>query len=307
MAQQENDPRKARPAPRGRKLNDDGVGYILIAPFILATMLFVVAPILVNIWFSFTNYNLRAARFIGLKNYAFMLQDEVVWKSLWNTLVYTFFTLTLTMVFGLFLAMGLQKRIPGLQIFRTLFYIPNVTSMVSVSMIWLWLFDPTNGFFNHLLAIAGLSSVNWLYDSRTAMGALVTVGIWKSLGYYMIIYLAGLNAIPKYLYEAATIDGASSWKQFMKITVPLLTPVSFFLFITGFMNNFKVFEQVQIMTAGGPLNSTTTIVHQIYQRAFNDLRLGYAAALSVLLLVIVLIVTLFNFKYGNQGADLEST
>ena len=202
--------------------------------------------------------------------------------------------------------MLLKQKIFGIKFFRTSFYTPYVTSMVAVSMIWLWIFEPSNGIANQILGSMGIPGRKWLFEVETAMGAIIAVSIWKSVGYYMVIYISGLQAIPKYLYEAAKIDGATAWRRFYHITYPMLMPITFFLFITGFINCFRVFEQVQIMTNGGPVNSTTTIMHQIYSRGFSDGALGYAAAEAVLLLVIVLVVTIINFKYGNQGNDLEA-
>lgn len=292
---------------RRGSLEQDPIGYLLIAPFWLLTFCFVILPIIANVYLSFTNYNLSRMDFIGLKNYLFMVHDEALWISLKNTLFFTLFTLPLNMGIGLLIAIFLKDKIFGLKFFRTSFYTPYVTSMVAASMIWLWMLEPSGGLFTHLLQSLGFPGQKWLFESNTAMGAIIVVSIWKAVGYYMVVYLAGLQSIPQYLYEAATIDGASVWNRFCHITFPMLSPVTFFLFVTGFINNFRVFEQVMIMTNGGPANATTTIVHQIYNRAFNEMSLGYGAAEAVLLLVIVIFVTSLNFKYGNQGADLEAT
>jgi ABC-type sugar transport system permease subunit len=298
---------KNKQLKRHRSLEEDPIGYLLIAPFWLLTFCFVILPIIANIFLSFTNYNLARMDFIGLKNYLFMLQDEALWISLKNTLVFTLFTLPLNMGLGLMIAMFLKDKLCGLKFFRTSFYTPYVTSMVAASMIWLWMLEPSGGLFTRVMQSLGFSGQKWLYESGTALGTIVVVSIWKAVGYYMVVYLAGLQAIPKYLYEAATIDGASVWKRFWNVTFPMLNPITFFLFVTGFINNFRVFEQVLIMTNGGPANATTTIVHQIYNRAFNEMALGYGAAEAVLLLMIVVVITSLNFKYGNQGADLEAT
>jgi ABC-type sugar transport system permease subunit len=291
---------------RRRSLEEDPVGYLLIAPFWLFTFCFVIAPIIANIYLSFTDYNLVQMNFLGLKNYLFMGQDETLKVSLINSLVFTIFTLPLTMGLGLGIAILLKDKIFSLKFFRTSFYTPYVTSMVATSMIWLWMYEPSGGIFTRLIKMFGFPGQKWLYEPATAMAAIIVVSIWKAVGYYMVVYIAGLQAIPQYLYEAAKIDGASAWERFVNITLPMLNPVTFFLFVTGFINNFRVFEQVQIMTNGGPINATTTIVHQIYNRAFNEMALGYAAAESVLLLIIVFAITALNFKYGNQGNDLEA-
>lgn len=291
---------------RKKNLVIDNIAYLFIAPFCLFTLYFVLIPIAVNIVLSFTNYDLRIMDFIGLTNYIFMLTDASFTRSLWNSFVFTFFTLFFSMAIGLAISLALKSSIPGLSFYRASFYVPYVTSMVAISMVWLWMLEPTNGIINKIFKLFGLPGANWLFDARTAMFSIIFVSIWKSIGYYMVIFLAGLQGIPKYLYEAALIDGASPIKRFTAITWPMLMPITFFLFITGFINCFKVFEQVQIMTGGGPMNSTTTIVHQIYNRAFNEMRLGYAAAESVILLLVIAFITILNFKFGNQGNDLEA-
>jgi ABC-type sugar transport system permease subunit len=287
------------------KIKQDNTGYWMIAPFYIFLLIFVVLPIIINIFFSFTNFNLRTFDFVGFKNYLRMFSDQSFIISMKNTIVYTFFTLVFTMILGLIAALMLNQKLMGLKFFRTCVYMPHITSMVAVSMIWLWMYDPSNGIFNQLISLIGIQSQQWLYDVNLSMGCIIFMSIWKSLGYFMLIYLAGLQSIPAYLYEAATVDGANAFKHFWYITLPMLRPVSFFLFVTGIINNFKVFEQVMILTNGGPMNSTTTIVHQIYNRGFIEFQMGYAAALSIVLLAVISAITLVNFKYGNQGQDLD--
>ncbi|HJD30348.1 MAG TPA: sugar ABC transporter permease, partial [Candidatus Eisenbergiella stercorigallinarum] len=211
-----------------------------------------------------------------------------------------------TMLLGFLLALALNSAsLWGTRFFRGMIYLPYVTSMVSMAMVWLWLYDPTYGVFNVIMEALGLEAQQWLYDEKLALGAMIVLGIWKGVGYYMTLYLAGLYNIPAYLYEAAAIDGARYWQKVFRITLPMLRPVTFFILITGTINAFNVFEQVNVMTGGGPMNATTTIVHQIYIRAFTEYRMGYGAAEAVFLLVIILIFTLLNFRYGNQGQDLD--
>ncbi len=287
------------------KLSQDNIGYWMIAPFYIFLLIFVVLPIIFNIFFSFTNYNLRDCDFVGLKNYVRLFSDGTFLISMKNTFVYTLFTLILNMVLGLGSALAINKKLLGLKFFQTSFYMPYVMSMVGVSMIWLWMYDPSVGIFNQVMNFLGMPIQQWLYDANLAMFCIILMSVWKSIGYFMVIYLAGLQGIPAYLYEAATLDGANAWKQFRNITLPMLQPITFFLFVTGIINCFKVFEQVQILTNGGPMNATTTIVHQIYNRGFIEFQLGYAATLAIVLLAVICIVTLLNFKYGKQGHDLD--
>ena len=284
----------------------DRFAYGFIAPYYIFFLLFVLFPIVVNIFLSFTDFNLKSISFVGLENYRMMLKDVLFWKSVQNTLIYVVFTVFFTMLLGFLLALALNSAaLWGTRFFRGMIYLPYVTSMVSMAMVWLWLYDPTYGVFNVIMEALGLEAQQWLYDEKLALGAMIVLGIWKGVGYYMTLYLAGLYNIPAYLYEAAAIDGAGYWQKVFRITLPMLRPVTFFILITGTINAFNVFEQVNVMTGGGPMNATTTIVHQIYIRAFTEYRMGYGAAEAVFLLVIILIFTLLNFRYGNQGQDLD--
>lgn len=284
----------------------DRCAYGFIAPYYIFFLLFVLFPIVVNIFLSFTDFNLKSISFVGLENYRMMLKDVLFWKSVQNTLIYVVFTVFFTMLLGFLLALALNSAgLWGTRFFRGMIYLPYVTSMVSMAMVWLWLYDPTYGVFNVIMEALGLEAQQWLYDEKLALGAMIVLGIWKGVGYYMTLYLAGLYNIPAYLYEAAAIDGAGYWQKVFRITLPMLRPVTFFILITGTINAFNVFEQVNVMTGGGPMNATTTIVHQIYIRAFTEYRMGYGAAEAVFLLVIILIFTLLNFRYGNQGQDLD--
>jgi len=291
---------------KSKSIFNDRCGYLFIMPYYIFFLIFVAFPLIVNITLSFTNFNLKTISFVGFENYADLLTDELFHISIRNTLVYVVFTVFFSIVLGLGLALALNfTRSWGTKLFRGIIYMPYVTSMVSMSMVWLWLYDPTSGAVNAIVEALGMAPQQWLYDERYALGAIIIMGIWKNIGYYMTLFLAGLTNIPAYLYEAARVDGANSFRRFWHITMPMLRPVTFFILITGVINAFNVFEQVNVMTSGGPMNSTTTIVHQIYTRAFTEYRMGYGAAQAVVLLVIILIFTLLNFRYGNQGQDLD--
>ena len=284
----------------------DRCAYWFIAPSYIFFLLFVLFPIVVNVGLSFTDFNLKTISFTGIKNYIALFHDGLFWKSVQNTFIYVVFTVFMTLILGFVLALALNSAaLWGTRFFRGFIYLPYVTSMVSMSMVWLWLYDPTNGVFNVILEALGFEARQWLYDEKLALGAMIVMGVWKGVGYYMTLYLAGLNNIPSYLYEAASIDGAGYLQKVFRITIPMLRPVTFFIVITGVINAFNVFEQVNVMTGGGPMNATTTIVHQIYTRAFTEYRMGYGAAEAVFLLLIILIFTLLNFRYGNQGQDLD--
>lgn len=291
---------------KNKSINNEKVGYFFIAPYYIFFVFMLLLPIINTIINSFTNYDLYNKKdFIGLSNYINLFKDELFLTSIQNTVVYFLLYVIPSMVLGLLLALLLSKEGRGFKFFRAAFYIPYVISMVCASTIWLWIFDPVNGVLNQALKAMGLSTGTWLKDPKMAMLCVALVGVWKTLGYCMLINLSGIKSIPGYLYEAARLDGANGIQKLRYITLPMLQPTTFFLFITSCISSFNVFEQVNVLTAGGPLNATTTIVHQIYKRGFTQFKMGYASAMSVVLLIIVSIITFVNFSYGNQGKDID--
>ena len=291
---------------RKKKIGNEAAGYLFIAPYYLFFIYMLLLPILNTVINSFTNYDLYEKRdFVGLRNYVDLIHDSLFIQALGNTFFYSVLYIIPSMGLGLLLALLLSNEGKGFKFFRAAFYIPYVISMVCASTIWMWIFDPANGILNQILKVFGRPGGTWLKDPDIAMYCVVFVSVWKSLGYCMLINLSGIKGIPGYLYEAAQLDGANRFQRFIHITLPQLSPTTFFLFITSCISSFNVFEQVNVLTAGGPLNKTTTIVHQIYTRGFTQFKMGYASAMSVVLLLIVSIITLVNFKYGNQGKDID--
>ena len=292
-----------RPGGRLRRwLGPDASGYLLIAPAYLIYAIYILVPVLAVCLLSLTSYRLVGTwRWVGLENFRQLWLDENFTMALKNTAVYAAFTLVPSLALGLVLAALLNRRIRGLAFFRQVYYFPNIVSTVAAAVTWLWILDPANGFLNRLLGMLGLPQPEWLYDPATALPALIALGVWKSLGFTMVIYLAALQGIPRQIYEAARVDGAREIDAFFRITIPLVQPTTFFLLIMGFINGFQVFDQIYIMTQGGPANATTTLVHQIYLTAFFYHRLGYASAISIFLAAVVAAVTLINFRYGQQG------
>ncbi len=292
-------------ARKSRGLRQDNCGYLMIAPYYAFLVVFLLLPIIINIILSFSHYDMSTIRFAGLANYRRMLTDSILHISIRNTILFTVGTLSMTIILGLIAAMAFIKASRGKRFFRTTFFMPYVVSMATASMIWLWMYDPGYGFFNALLDLVGRPHARWTFDADLALLCVMLVTIWKFLGYNMVIFTSGLLAIPEQLYEAARIEGASALQQLFLITLPMLKPTTFFLLVTGFINNFNVFEQVNILTSGGPMNATTTVMHQVYMRAFVEYRTGYAASITILLIVIVAIVTALNFRYGSRGQDLD--
>jgi ABC-type sugar transport system permease subunit len=288
-----------------KSIHVDKVAYLMIAPYYIFLILFILLPIVINAALSFTDYNLNTMHFVGLANYSRMLRDPILQRSVLNTFLYTIITLTLTVGLGLMVSILITKTGKLISTIRTVVFMPYVISMASASMIWLWIYEPGYGLLNSIITLFGGTAKDWVYDINLALGCVVAVTVWKFLGYNMVIYTAGLMNIPGQLYEAAMIDGANAWVQFVHVTLPMLRPTTFFLMVTGFINNFNVFEQVKILTNGGPVNSTTTIMHQIYNRGFIDYQFGYAAAITMILMIVVSIITALNFRYGSRGQDLD--
>ena len=296
----------SRPAKLKSKAKYDNCAYAMIFPAYFVFSVFILVPIGFVIYYSVTNFNLYSSpEFLGLENYLKLFRDEDFLISIKNTLFYTVFTLFPQLALGLFFAIMLYRKSRLIPFFRTAFYLPNVMSMVCMSMVWLWIYDPTYGLFNMILKNFGISLQQWLQDPKMAMPCVILMGIWKNCGYSMVIFLSGLTSVPDSLYEAASLDGANPIKKFLHITWPMLKPTTFFLLVTGIVNSFSVFEQINIMTNGGPLNRTTTIVHQIYRRGFLEFKMGYASAMSVVLLLFSVLITVLVFRFGSGGQDVD--
>lgn len=281
------------------------LGYLMIAPFYLIFLFVYLMPILETIWNGFTDRKIfETPNFVGFANYVRIFQDTYFIKSIQNTLIYVVFNLFGVMVIGLSLALLVNSKLVKTGGFRAAYFLPHIASMVGVAIIWIWMLDPTKGFVNYLLGLVGIDGKKWLADPKWALSAIIFMGIWKGVGYNMLVNLSGLQGVSDMYYEAATVDGANRWQIFWKITFPLISPTTFFLFITGMINSFNMFEQVNVMTGGGPMNATTTIVHQIYTRAFLKYQMGYASAESVLLILLIGFFIFLSFRFGKQGDEL---
>lgn len=280
------------------------VAYLFLSPIILGVIVFTVIPFIASFYFSFTKYDvLSSPQWRGLDNYLRLFQSRLFWISLWNSFYYYFGTMPAKLFLGLAMALMLNRAIRGVSFFRMLYYTPVVTAMVAVSVVWLWLYNPNFGLLNVILSKIGLPRQLWLLDPKLAMPSLMMLGVWKWTGSVMVIYLAALQGIPETYYEAASIDGAGSFQQFWHITWPLLKPATFFNLVTMGITSLQVFEQIFVLTAGGPGFSTSTVVYQIYEEAFQKFHMGYASAMAFVLFMIIMTLTLINFKFGDRGVD----
>ncbi|WP_221567196.1 carbohydrate ABC transporter permease [Alkalihalobacillus sp. TS-13] len=280
--------------------------YLFLLPGCVILGAFIFYPLLQAIWLSFTDYNMIVdPTFVGTENYQKLFDDSMFWKTLIQTLIYLVGVVPALIILPIFLAILVNQKLKGIGFFRSAYYIPVVTSWVVVGITWEWVYAE-KGVLNYILEVVGLINgpVHWLTSEQTALFAVMAVTVWKGLGYYMIIYLAGLQSIPSNLYEAAEIDGANKWQQTIRITIPMLMPSIIIVTVMSSIAAMKVFEEIYIMTGGGPLNSSKTLVFYIYQEAFEKLNMGYASAAGVVLFLITLIFSIVNLKLMGRKENV---
>ncbi|WP_019995582.1 carbohydrate ABC transporter permease [Aureimonas ureilytica] len=280
------------------------VAYSFIAPNFLGFAIFTLGPILFAFALAFLHWDgSNPIRFAGLANFWRLFEDRAFLAAFWNTLLYTLFSVPLTLVCALGLAILLNRPMFGRDFFRTAMFFPYVASLVAVAVVWNMLFNPEMGPVNMLLYTLGIDPQNlpgWAADRHWAMVTVVFFGVWKSMGYYMVIYLAGLQGINAELYEAANLDGANGWQKFWHVTVPQLAPTTFFVSVMLTIQSFKVFDQIYLITQGGPGTSTLVLVYHIYNEAFVSWDLGYSSMVALVLFLMVLTITVVQFRLQRE-------
>jgi len=289
---------------RTKSFREALTGYSFMAPTILVMATFTILPIAYAIFLAFHKVRILGEinyRFIGLKSFIRMMDDERVWIALKNTAEYVLIVVPIQTILALVLALILNSQIKGKKTFRIIFFLPTVTSSAVLTLIFMWIYN-SNGLLNNILAFLGLPTYNWIGDPTVALKAIMLMNIWSTAPFFMVVYLAALQDISVSLYEAATIDGANKWDQFISITLPLLKPVTFFIVVMGVIGTFQLFDQSYIFSAGsgGPNNSTLTIVLLIYQYAFKSLDMGYAAALALMLAGVIMVATLIQRYFFKE-------
>ncbi|WP_285245962.1 sugar ABC transporter permease [Pseudarthrobacter sp. efr-133-R2A-89] len=296
----------AAPAPgrgnRKQARRNTLIGWTFILPNFLGFLAFTLIPVLAAFALSFMEWtSFSAPKWVGLANFQRMLASDSFWVALRNTVVYAIGHVPLTMALALLLAMLLNRKLKGIGFFRVAIFFPYITSLVAVAVVWNMLFSPDNGPINQFLHAIGIANApGWTSSSDWALPAVIITSVWRDMGYYMVLYLAGLQAIPAELYEAAEVDGASAWQRFWNVTIPSLRPTTFFVVVMLTVSSFKVFDLIVVMTNGGPGRSTTVLSQLIYQEGIGEGKFGYSSAISLVLFLIVLTVTVLQFKIQQR-------
>lgn len=278
------------------------VPYVFIAPNLLVFTVFMFYPILYAFYISFHSWSLiEVPEYIGLDNYVQLADDPLFWQALWNTVVYAAGTVPSSIALGLIVALLLNRNLPLRALLRSIFFLPVIISGVVTGLIAVWIFNDSYGFANAILTTLGVDRIFWLSSPTWAMPTVIITTLWIRVGFNMVVYLAGLQSIPRMYYEAAQVDGASWWQRFRDITWPLLAPTTFFLLVMNVIYSFQAFDLIFVMTGGGPGFSTTLLVVYIFQSAFQTSEMGYASAMGMVLFVLMLVFTIVQWRISRQG------
>lgn len=278
---------------RQKLVNEAFAGKLFILPALLGTMIFIVIPVFFSFYLSFCKWDLLSPiSLVGLENYKMLLMSPSFALILKNTFVFAISTAVIALIVPLTLAALINSKIRGSEFFKTAYFLPFITPMIVAAIVWEWIFDPGNGLLNYILK----THINWLYDTHSAMFALIIVSSWKLIGYNMVIFLSGFSTINQNLFEAAKIDGANPFQTFFRVTLPMLSPTIFFVLIITTISSFQVFDLIYLMTQGGPLDSTNVLVYWIYKNAFEFFNIGEASAGAYILFLIILFLTALQWK-----------
>ena len=296
--------RGSTPAGRRQGWRQDLTGWAFAAPFVILFGIFLALPILVSLLLSFTSFGLRdiqnpiGTSFVGVKNYADLLSDPKFWKSLGNTAFFVVIGVPLTLALGLLIANALSRSITRFRTaFRVGYYLPVITSIVAIAVVWRFLLNPDIGLINLVLAKVGVNGPDWLANPALAMPSIIAMAVWRNVGFAMVVFIAGMQAIPVVLYEAASIDGAGRWASFRNVTLPMLRPTILFMLVITTIGYLQLFEEPFVMTKGGPLDATLSVTMYMYQQGFTFFHQGYASAIAYVLFVIVAFIAFLQFKF----------
>jgi multiple sugar transport system permease protein len=307
MAARQRQPQRRRQRQRlaGQTRLEFRWGVLMATPAILGFVIFTIGPMLASFFFSLTDWTIGATpNFVGADNYTRLVGDELFWKSLSVTTYYTLGAVPLTLIVGFFLALLLNQRVRGLSFWRTLYYVPTLVPAIANAILWLWIFNPDFGLLNSVLRQAGLPTSQWIYSETAVVPSLVIMSTW-GFGNAMVIFLAGLQGVPRHLYEAVSIDGGGTWARFRYVTLPMMTPTIFYNLVVGVIGTFQVFNQAYVMTQGGPNNASLFYIFYLYRTAFTESEMGYASALAWVLFMVIMVVTFLLFQNARRWVYYE--
>jgi multiple sugar transport system permease protein len=274
-------------------------------PAILGFLIFTIGPMLASFFFSLTDWTIGSSpSFIGADNYQRLADDELFWKSLSVTTYYTLAAVPLALIAGFFLALLLNQKVRGLSIWRTIYYVPTLVPAIANAILWIWIFNPDFGLLNSVLRQGGLPTSQWIYSETAVVPSLVIMSTW-GFGNAMVIFLAGLQGVPRHLYEAVSIDGGGTWARFRYVTLPMMTPTIFYNLVVGVIGTFQVFNQAYVMTQGGPNNASLFYIFYLYRTAFTESEMGYASALAWVLFMVIMVVTFLLFQNARRWVYYE--
>lgn len=290
------------PGRRRRLRQKNLIGWLFIAPALVCFLFFLLIPAIMAFCMSFTSYNVfQPAQFVGFKNYIRAFQDTYFLNSLKNISVYVLFYVPSVVVFSFLLAVLLNQKMRGIKVFRILYYLPCLTSTVAAAIVWKWLMNPSGGLLNTILASLNLPTSAWLNESKSAMFSIVLICVWSTLASNIMIYLAALQNVPSSVYESAQLDGAGPLRQMFQITLPLVAPTTFFVLTMAVIQAFQVFDQIYVLTSGGPANATSVPLYMIYSNAFKESQMGYACAQAMVLFGMIMAVTFMQQKFNKES------
>ncbi|MGH3489042.1 MAG: carbohydrate ABC transporter permease [Actinopolymorphaceae bacterium] len=296
-------PSKSRMSGQARLERRWGIGMAM--PAVLGFLIFTIGPMIASFFFSLTDWTIGSSpNFIGGKNYQTLWNDELFWKSLSVTTYYTLATVPLILVLGFVLALLLNQQVRGLSFWRTIYYLPTLVPAVASAVLWIWIFNPDFGLLNSVLRQAGLPTSQWIYSETAVVPSLVIMSSW-GFGNAMVIFLAGLQGVPRHLYEAVSIDGGGVWQRFRHVTLPMMTPTIFYNLVTGVIGTFQVFNQAYVMTQGGPNNASLFYIFYLYRTAFTESAMGYASALAWVLFMVIMVITFLLFQNARRWVYYE--
>lgn len=298
--------KQENPMSAKRRFNKEHAwAYLFISAPIIGFMIFGFIPLSYSVFISFTKFDgFNTPDLNGLENYRMLFQDPLIWKTTVNTF-YAALGIPIGMVVSLGIAMALNQKIAGINFFRTAFFLPTISSVVALTLLWKWVFNSDFGILNQLLGYVGIQGPAWLNEENWAMPAMIIQGVWGGLGFNMVLYLAALQGVPTSLYEAAEMDGANKWQRFRYITVAGISPTTFFILVTSIIGALQDFVRFRIMTGGGPNFSTMTTVYYLFENAFRYMNMGFASAMAWVLGIVIMIITLINFVMSRRWVHYE--